>query len=181
MSSGSYQRIPTSPSSSRPSSPRISRDSTGQEILEEDDNDAHRPLRASVQAEFNRPPPAWWKRAGIILFMLVLGWLSIRLGTMKKSPQIIYASRYSEEFKYRPAASPVITEYLKDGRIRLRGAQPGGIGVREEDMPRTPAQKASDEKKRIQEARDAAREKLGLRKGKKKSKKNKSRGVKTEI
>jgi hypothetical protein len=32
--------------------------------------------------------------------------------------------RYSKEFKYRPAASPVITETLKDGRIRVRGAAP---------------------------------------------------------
>jgi hypothetical protein len=32
--------------------------------------------------------------------------------------------RYSKEFKFRPAASPVITERLKDGRVRLRGAQP---------------------------------------------------------
>lgn len=32
--------------------------------------------------------------------------------------------RYSKEFKYRPAASPVITERLRDGRIRLRGAHP---------------------------------------------------------
>ncbi|RXW15152.1 hypothetical protein EST38_g10701 [Candolleomyces aberdarensis] len=31
---------------------------------------------------------------------------------------------YSKEHKYRPAASPVITETLKDGRIRLRGATP---------------------------------------------------------
>jgi len=32
--------------------------------------------------------------------------------------------RYSKEFKYRPAASPIITERLKDGVIRLRGAYP---------------------------------------------------------
>jgi hypothetical protein len=32
--------------------------------------------------------------------------------------------RYSKEFKFRPAASPIITETLKDGRIRLRGALP---------------------------------------------------------
>ena len=32
--------------------------------------------------------------------------------------------RYSKDYKFRPAASPVITEYLKDGRMRLRGALP---------------------------------------------------------
>lgn len=33
-------------------------------------------------------------------------------------------SSYSNEHKYRPAASPVVTEILKDGRKRLRGANP---------------------------------------------------------
>jgi hypothetical protein len=33
--------------------------------------------------------------------------------------------RYSKDFKYRPAASPVITEALPDGKKRLRGARPG--------------------------------------------------------
>lgn len=32
--------------------------------------------------------------------------------------------RYSKEHKFRPAASPVITETLKDGRTRLRGSYP---------------------------------------------------------
>ena len=32
--------------------------------------------------------------------------------------------RYSKDYKFRPAASPVITETLKDGRTRLRGALP---------------------------------------------------------
>ena len=82
--------------------------------------------------------------------------------------------RYSEEFKYRPAASPVITEYLKDGRIRLRGANPGGVGVREEDMPLTPAKKAFEEKKRVEEAREAAKAKLGLKSRKSRGKKGKN-------
>ncbi|KAJ7209069.1 hypothetical protein B0H12DRAFT_425322 [Mycena haematopus] len=38
--------------------------------------------------------------------------------------QIVHANRYSKEFKYRPAASPIITETLKDGRVRVRGAAP---------------------------------------------------------
>ncbi|KAG5637527.1 hypothetical protein H0H81_004223 [Sphagnurus paluster] len=41
-----------------------------------------------------------------------------------RKPQVIYASRYSKEHKFRPAASPIITETLKDGRIRIRGAGP---------------------------------------------------------
>jgi hypothetical protein len=39
-------------------------------------------------------------------------------------PDVVYAQRYSKEFKYRPAASPIVTERLKDGRTRVRGAQP---------------------------------------------------------
>lgn len=35
-----------------------------------------------------------------------------------------YPSRYSNEYKYRPAASPIITETLIDGRTKLRGALP---------------------------------------------------------
>ena len=60
----------------------------------------------------------------------------------------------------------MITEYLKDGRIRLRGATVGGVGVREEDLPLSPEKKALAEKKRIAEAREAAKAKLGLNKGK---------------
>ena len=33
--------------------------------------------------------------------------------------------RYSPEFKYRPAASPVVREKLKGGRTRVRGGRPG--------------------------------------------------------
>jgi hypothetical protein len=35
-----------------------------------------------------------------------------------------FVFRYSKEYKFRPAASPIITETLKDGRVRLRGAAP---------------------------------------------------------
>jgi hypothetical protein len=67
----------------------------------------------------------------------------------------------------------VITEYLKDGRMRLRGATVGGVGVREQDIPKTPAQKKAEEKKRIEEARAAAKERLGLKRKGKKGKKSK--------
>ena len=33
-------------------------------------------------------------------------------------------SRYSKEHKFRPAASPIVTHTLKDGRIRIHGAGP---------------------------------------------------------
>jgi hypothetical protein len=75
---------------------------------------------------------------------------------------------YSEEFRYRPASSPIITEYLKDGRVRLRGATIGGQGVRPEDVPKTPAQLKLEENKRREDAREAAKERLGLSKSKRK-------------
>ena len=37
---------------------------------------------------------------------------------------LIFLSRYSKEHKFRPAASPIITETLRDGRVRIRGAAP---------------------------------------------------------
>lgn len=78
---------------------------------------------------------------------------------------------YSEEHKFRPAASPVITETLRDGRLRIRGASVGAYGVREEDIPESPAEKKAKEDKRRKEARDAAKAKLGLRTRRTKTKK----------
>lgn len=81
----------------------------------------------------------------------------------QKLKSVSWNRRYSEEFKYRPAASPVITETLPDGRIRIRGASVGGVGVREEDIPLTPAMKAKRDQERREEAREKAREKMGLK------------------
>ncbi|KIK11115.1 hypothetical protein PISMIDRAFT_690575, partial [Pisolithus microcarpus 441] len=83
--------------------------------------------RRLTDPRFNPPPPPVWKRVALITFIIFLFWLSYSLRTKKNTQQdIIYASRYSKEFKYRPAASPIITERLKDGRVRLRGAYPTG-------------------------------------------------------
>lgn len=150
--------------------------SSGYQPLPQSDPDASpraadpsfRPLRASVQAEFNRPPPSWWKRALLVLALVVMGWLTVKLGGMNRKPQVIYAQRYSEQYKYRPAASPVITEHLKDGRIRIRGATLGGVGVREEDIPLSEAQRKHKEKKQREEAREAAMKQLGLKTRRKK-------------
>ena len=88
--------------------------------------------------------------------------------------------RYSDEFKYRPAASPVITDYLKDGRIRLRGASVGGVGVREEDLPTSPEKERAEEKKRLEEAREAAKARMGLKTSKGRKRKGKGK-PKSEI
>ncbi|KAH7906975.1 hypothetical protein BJ138DRAFT_1015296 [Hygrophoropsis aurantiaca] len=80
---------------------------------------------APVDPRFNRPPPATWKRISLLVFVAFLFWLSFSIKSKKPVEEnIIHASRYSKEFKYRPAASPIITERLKDGRTRLRGAYP---------------------------------------------------------
>ncbi|OCF44606.1 hypothetical protein I317_01493 [Kwoniella heveanensis CBS 569] len=171
MSSSAYQPIPTSsPPSSRPTSPQYqSRTSTHTPLHETDPS--YRPLRRSVQDEFNRPAPSWWKRVLLVIALFAMGWISIKLGSQGwgsgtkdgDKPTIIYASRYSDEHKYRPAASPVITEYLPGNRIRLRGASIGGVGIKEEDKPLTPKQKLKKEQERREEARNKAREKMGLR------------------
>ena len=37
---------------------------------------------------------------------------------------LTFCGRYSKEHKFRPAASPIITHTLKDGRIKIHGAGP---------------------------------------------------------
>ncbi|KAL7418501.1 hypothetical protein Q5752_006959 [Cryptotrichosporon argae] len=165
-----YQRVPTAEIEDEAEPARVSRAA---------------PLSASTRAEFDRAAPAWWKRALVLAAIVLFGWGAVKLGGLGRKPQVIYASRYSDEFKYRPAASPVITEYLKDGRMRIRGASVGSLGVREEDKPKTEGQKRHEEKlrkeaekKRRAEAREAAKERLGI-KGKK-AKATKTRG-KSEV
>ncbi|KAA1472909.1 hypothetical protein DENSPDRAFT_751191, partial [Dentipellis sp. KUC8613] len=66
-----------------------------------------------------------WKRVALILFIAFMFWLSFAIRTpYKHTPKVVHAHRYSKEHKFRPAASPIITEKLKDGRTRVRGAQP---------------------------------------------------------
>jgi hypothetical protein len=77
MSNARYERIPTDPN-----------------IADGDqDIDLDRPLRASVQAEFNRQPPAWWKRALLLLALAALAWLAMRLSAGNPKGQVIYATR----------------------------------------------------------------------------------------
>ncbi|KAL1674517.1 hypothetical protein EV122DRAFT_281937 [Schizophyllum commune] len=74
---------------------------------------------------FTRPAVPVWKRAGLLVALGLLVWAALALREYaNRPPTIIYASRYSEEYKYRPAASPIITETLRDGRLRIRGAAP---------------------------------------------------------
>ncbi|KAI0256102.1 hypothetical protein BJV78DRAFT_1112551, partial [Lactifluus subvellereus] len=85
----------------------------------------HRQL--AQDPRFNPPAPSWWKRTLLILFIVVMFWLYFSLrASMQKGAQsqVVHAQRYSKQYKYRPAASPVISEKLKDGRTRIRGAVP---------------------------------------------------------
>ncbi|KAJ3503525.1 hypothetical protein NMY22_g18222 [Coprinellus aureogranulatus] len=97
------------------------------------------------------------KRQFIFLgFFIFAVWLAyaVRVHLSKKQkPQVIYASRYSKEHKYRPAASPIITETLKDGRIRLRGATP---------PPATPTPTPTTKKRRTRKRKSGSK-KVGKR------------------
>lgn len=106
---------------------------------------------------------------------------SPKSSTLQGKPSDISASfrssipprvRYSDEFKFRPAASPVITETLKDGRIRLRGASPAGVGIDAADLPKTPQQLAKERQAAQDEALEAAKRQLGIKSRKKKEKSN---------
>ncbi|KAG8693340.1 hypothetical protein FRC11_002968, partial [Ceratobasidium sp. 423] len=53
----------------------------------------------------------------VLVFMMYLFFKSYSWVTTARKPEIVYADRYSDQYKFRPAASPIITEKLKDGRI----------------------------------------------------------------
>ncbi|KAI0346253.1 hypothetical protein BDW22DRAFT_1352308 [Trametopsis cervina] len=85
-------------------------------------------LHARLHADprFNPPTPSIWKRVSLVILVVVLFWLGVTLRKplMRPPPEVLHAERYSEEFRYRPAASPIVTEVLADGTVRVRGAQP---------------------------------------------------------
>ncbi|KAL1755873.1 hypothetical protein FB107DRAFT_274455 [Schizophyllum commune] len=113
-------------------------DSDGDEHRSDEESDEDTAQRQRVREErkrmedalakderFTRPAVPVWKRAGLLVALGLLVWAALALREYaNRPPTIIYASRYSEEYKYRPAASPIITETLRDGRLRVRGAAP---------------------------------------------------------
>ncbi|KIJ94598.1 hypothetical protein K443DRAFT_110190 [Laccaria amethystina LaAM-08-1] len=88
------------------------------------------------------PASSRWRRLAIIFLcaLVVLFAFLMRINSNKR-PETLYASRYSREFKFRPAASPIITETLKDGRMRLRGATPSPKTLEGKPTPTTKARK----------------------------------------
>ncbi|KAI0049856.1 hypothetical protein FA95DRAFT_1488372 [Auriscalpium vulgare] len=156
MSSAQYQALPTSPSPSpndledfedeeRPPRPR--RGPTPEE------------LQLAQDPRFNPPTPSAWKRVGLIVFIVVMFWLSFQLRTTPsthKEPEVVHADRYSKTHKFRPAASPIITEALKDGRVRLRGAQPT-VRTHAEGLPIAKVKKGLSTSKRAKKTKRAAK------------------------
>ncbi|KAJ7023570.1 hypothetical protein C8F04DRAFT_1133973 [Mycena alexandri] len=78
----------------------------------------------AVDPRFVMPTPAPWKRAALLMLLVFCFWLAFQIKGHRAKPKVVHASRYSKEYKYRPAASPIVTETLKDGRLRVRGAAP---------------------------------------------------------
>ncbi|KAG6816858.1 hypothetical protein H0H87_002344 [Tephrocybe sp. NHM501043] len=112
---------------------------------------------------FHEPPPSAFKRAALIAFTLLLLWLAFAmrqsLWKSNREAKVIYASRYSKEHKFRPAASPIITETLKDGRVRIRGAAPTATP---QPTPKTvPKSKRSNKKLKLRKGKAAAWRKDG--------------------
>lgn len=78
-----YQRIPTN---------------EGNAIAEEERDEANElslenPLSRSTLEEFNRPPPAAWKRVALIFTIFFLGWAAFKLGRAGSTPEVVYANR----------------------------------------------------------------------------------------
>ncbi|KAK7042735.1 casein kinase I isoform alpha, partial [Favolaschia claudopus] len=158
-------------------------DTPSSDVSFDDDNDddvqlvdVDRPRRAAEEDEgedtagggereidprFAQPTPSAWKRAALLLLIVFCFWLAFQLKTARPGkPKVVHANRYSKEFKFRPAASPIITETLKDGRLRVRGGAPT-TAVPKPTTPTTAAKKV----------------KAGKRKGKGKGKGKKKRAA----
>jgi len=74
---------------------------------------------------FRAPKVAAWKRVALVAFVIFLFYLGYWLRRMAITENnediIVHAERYSEQHKYRPAASPIIRRRLPDGRLEVRG------------------------------------------------------------
>lgn len=79
-----YQRIPTTENHAEAVEER---DEANELSLEN-------PLSRSTLDEFNRPLPALWKRIGLLVAIVFLGWAAVRLGRAGTAePEVIYATR----------------------------------------------------------------------------------------
>jgi len=115
-----YQALPTKPTPEA--------DESDSESIEETEPTTPEEPTVVADPRFERPVPSPWKRGALLLFIAALFYIAISMrvkqNTVIQAAKVIHAKRYSQEYQFRPAASPVVTERLKDGRVRLRGAQP---------------------------------------------------------
>ncbi|KAH7103532.1 hypothetical protein BKA62DRAFT_695701 [Auriculariales sp. MPI-PUGE-AT-0066] len=76
------------------------------------------------RTRFDMNRPSVWKRIILIAFVLVLTYFAFTL-RYGRDEQVVHARRYSARHRYRPAASPVLTTVLPDGRVKVRGDEVG--------------------------------------------------------
>lgn len=74
----------------------------------------------SLRLAFSRPARHVPSRCTPALILSLSLLSSSRLHVSSRA-SLTAARRYSKEFKYRPAASPIVTQKMPDGRSRVRG------------------------------------------------------------
>ncbi|KAL5504198.1 hypothetical protein ACEPAH_8272 [Sanghuangporus vaninii] len=94
--------------------------------IEQHANDQREDPSARMMAFFSRYRQHWKKFALYFAVAVVSLWFTVVIlnafGVRRSG--IIYSTSYSKEHRFRPAASPIITQTLDDGRTLIRGAQP---------------------------------------------------------
>ncbi|KAL0958314.1 hypothetical protein HGRIS_000459 [Hohenbuehelia grisea] len=86
---------------------------------------------------FQPPTASKGQRVALLVFLAFLFWVALFMrrdiwNVLLQSEsdaelRALEADRYSDDHMFRPAASPVITETLDNGYVRLRGAQRTGL------------------------------------------------------
>ncbi|KAL5526516.1 hypothetical protein ACEPAF_8240 [Sanghuangporus sanghuang] len=94
--------------------------------IEQRANDQREGPSARMMAFFSRYKQHWKKFALYFAVAVVSLWFTVVIlnafGVRRSG--IVYSTSYSKEHRFRPAASPIITQTLDDGRTLIRGAQP---------------------------------------------------------
>ncbi|KAG9218376.1 hypothetical protein PLEOSDRAFT_1090887 [Pleurotus ostreatus PC15] len=131
---------------SKVSLPREDVESTPLTSGEEQDHDEQPPSPTSGNAfvrylhevaerdpRFYQETPSATKRVLLLAFVALLFWLAF---SMRRSMMIAAfgaeaeagkSDRYSDEYMFRPAASPIIAETMKDGSVHFKGALPTAL------------------------------------------------------
>ncbi|KAG8897030.1 hypothetical protein FRB99_008506 [Tulasnella sp. 403] len=83
--------------------------------------------KSNPQQAQTRRRSRWRSKRAVSLLFFIAFWLIVAYkifiaGGRGKKPKIVHADRYSNKYKFRPAASPVVTETLRDGTLLVRGA-----------------------------------------------------------